>query len=241
MNNVDLYESPKRKRKTPATQRNKDHLSLNNGIRHKTEPQRQMMLEFEDGLNIVAYGSAGSGKSYIACYLALKKLFDGNTSKIVIVRSAVQVRSQGFLPGSLAEKSEVYTIPYKQIINELCDNGSAWDILTKKNMIEFISTSFVRGITLSDCVVIVDEFQNCDWYELSSVVTRAGEDCQIVFCGDTAQGDLFRTREKSGFEQFIKVIDRMPDYFASIKFLPQDIVRSGLVKKFIMVCEDMDV
>jgi phosphate starvation-inducible protein PhoH len=239
--NTDIYDGQKRKRKPSVAQRNKDHLSLNSGIKHKTEPQRQMMLEFEDGYNIVAHGSAGSGKSYVACYLALKKLFDGDTSKIVIVRSAVQVRSQGFLPGSLAEKSEVYTIPYKQIINELCDNGSAWDILTKKNMIEFISTSFVRGITLSDCVVIVDEFQNCDWYELSSVVTRAGEGCQIVFCGDTAQGDLFRTREKSGFMQFMQVIEKMPEYFASIQFLPQDIVRSGLVKKFIMVCEDMDV
>lgn len=240
MNDVDLT---KKKRKAPATApRTKDNLYLSKDVKPLTEAQRQMMFALDQDMSVVAHGSAGTGKSFIACYKALQRLVNKDIEKIVIIRSAVQVRSVGFLPGNVDEKNEVFSIPYRQIINDLFDNGSAWDILTKKGIVQFINTSFVRGITLDNCVVIVDESQSMNWHELHSIVTRAGENCQMIFCGDTKQDDLIVSKyDKSGLDTFMKVINNMPDYFDVIQFYPQDIVRSGLVKKFIMVCEDLNV
>lgn len=155
MNDVDLT---KKKRKAPATApRTKDNLYLSKDVKPLTEAQRQMMFALDQDMSVVAHGSAGTGKSFVACYKALQKLVNKDIEKIVIIRSAVQVRSVGFLPGNVDEKNEVFSIPYRQIINDLFDNGSAWDILTKKGIVQFINTSFVRGITLDNCVVIVDE------------------------------------------------------------------------------------
>lgn len=208
-------------------------------IRPKTEAQRMMMAGYLEGQNVVAYGSAGSGKSFIACYLALKDLQDKEKQKIIIVRSAVPTRDQGFLPGSLEEKSAVYQIPYVNIVNELCQNGAAWEIMTKKGMIEFMTTSYVRGVTLDDAVIIIDEFQNMDPKELESVLTRVGENSQLILCGDTRQSDLERRKQESSFEWLMKVAERMPDWFDMVRFMPCDIVRSGFVKKLIMVTEEL--
>lgn len=208
-------------------------------IQPKTEAQRMMMAGYLEGQNIVAYGSAGSGKSFIACFLALKDLQDKEKRKIIIVRSAVPTRDQGFLPGSLEEKSAVYQIPYVNIINELCQNGAAWETMTKKGMIEFMTTSYVRGVTLDDAVIIIDEFQNMDPKELESVLTRVGENSQLILCGDTRQSDLERKKQESSFKWIMEVAKRMPDWFDMVRFMPCDIVRSGFVKKLIMVTEDL--
>lgn len=208
-------------------------------IQPKTEAQRLMIAGYLEGQNIVAYGSAGSGKSFIACYLALKDLQDKEKRKIIIVRSAVPTRDQGFLPGSLEEKSAVYQIPYVNIINELCQNGAAWEIMTKKGMIEFMTTSYIRGVTLDDAVIIIDEFQNTDPKELESVLTRVGENTQLILCGDTRQSDLERKKQESSFKWIMEVAKRMPDWFDMVRFMPCDIVRSGFVKKLIMVTEEL--
>ena len=197
-----VSREPKTRKATIArvsAKKNGDNLSLVEKVSPKTEGQRQFMFAFEEGMNIVAHGSAGTGKSYVACYLALKTLFAKQVDKIVIVRSAVSTRDMGFLPGSLEEKSDPYKIPYKQIINQLCGNGTAWDILVKKNMIEFITSSYVRGITIENCVMIVDEFQNCNIQECMSVLTRVGENCQVMLLGDTKQTDLNKKKEESCF------------------------------------------
>jgi len=208
-------------------------------IQPKTEAQRMMMAGYLEGQNVVAYGSAGSGKSFIACYLALKDLQEKEKNKIIIVRSAVPTRDQGFLPGSLEEKSAVYQIPYVNIINELCQNGAAWEILTKKETIQFMTTSYVRGITLDDAVIIVDEFQSMTEHELYSLLTRVGENTQVILCGDTKQSDLNKKKEESCFNWMMKVSERMPEWFDPIRFMPCDIVRSEFVKKLIMVTEDL--
>ncbi len=208
-------------------------------INPKTEAQRLMMAGYLEGQNVVAYGSAGSGKSFIACYLALKDLQEKEKEKIIIVRSAVPTRDQGFLPGSLEEKSAVYQIPYVNIINELCQNGAAWEILTKKGTIQFMTTSYVRGITLDDSVIIVDEFQSMTAHELYSLLTRVGENTQVILCGDTKQSDLNKKKEESCFDWMMRVAERMPDWFDPVRFMPSDIVRSEFVKKLIMVTEDL--
>jgi phosphate starvation-inducible PhoH-like protein len=209
-------------------------------IEAKTEGQRDMMEAFDEGLNVVAAGSAGTGKSYIASYLALKKLLSKQVDKIIVVRSAVNIRGQGFLPGTLEEKEMVYTIPYKNIFDDICNSGTAWESLTKKDMVQFISTTYVRGLTLNNCVVIVDEIQNLDASECESILTRLGENCQVILCGDIRQSDLFRKREVSCYPWLISLADKLVDYFEVVEFTSDDIVRSELCKAIIMAIEEIE-
>ena len=232
----DDFVSPKQNRKRKITQ-NKELLKVKT-VSAMTWAQSSMIESYERGSNVVAVGSAGTGKSYIASYLALTSLLNREVGKIVVVRSAVPTRDMGHLPGSLQEKSEVYTIPYRQIFNDLCSNGTAWDILTKKNMVEFITTSYVRGITLENAVVIIDEFQSMTAHELYSVLTRAGKGTRLIVCGDTKQTDLDGRKEKSCYDWFMTVTAKMPKWFEVTNFLQADIVRSDFVKALIMAVED---
>lgn len=206
----------------------------------KTEPQRQMIEAYAAGLNIFAVGSAGTGKTFLALALGLQDLMAGRIKKIIIVRSAVQVRDLGHLPGNLTEKMAEYALPYKCLVNEIMHNDSMWDILTKKNLIVFMSTSFIRGITLDESLVILDESQNLDFEEGNSVCTRLGIGSRLIVCGDTKQSDLQRHREKSGLTKLVSVAEKLPKYFEIINFLPQDIVRSALVKAWIIAEEQVD-
>lgn len=206
----------------------------------KTEPQRQMIEAYASGLNVIAIGSAGTGKTYVALALALQDLMAGRAKKIVIVRSAVQVRDQGFLPGTEAEKMAVYALPYKCMVNEIMHNDSMWEVLTKKNLIVFMSTSFIRGITLEESVIIFDEGQNCDFEESNSLITRLGQGSRLFICGDTKQSDLHRHREKTGLTRTVEIASKISKYFDIVNFLPQDIVRSPLVKAWIMAEELID-
>lgn len=234
--NDEDFVSPKRDRKRKIIH-NKELLTVRH-ITPMTWAQTNMIEGYARGANVVAVGSAGTGKSFIASYLALNSLFTKEVEKIVVVRSAVPTRDMGHLPGTLQEKSEVYTIPYKQIFNDLCENGTAWDILTKKNMVEFITTSYVRGITLENSVVIVDEFQSMTSHELYSVLTRMGKGTRLIICGDTKQTDLDGRKEKSCYDWFMGVAAKMPEWFDTTNFLQQDIVRSDFVKALIMAVED---
>jgi phosphate starvation-inducible protein PhoH len=234
--NEEDFVSPKRERKRKITH-NKELLKVRH-ITPMTWAQGNMIEAYGRGASIVAVGSAGTGKSFIASYLALNSLFGKDVEKIVVVRSAVATRDMGFLPGSLQEKTEVFTIPYRQIFNDLCENGTAWDILTKKGMVEFITTSYVRGITLENAVVIIDEFQSMTAHELYSVLTRLGKGSRLIICGDTKQTDLDGRKEKSCYDWFMKVVEKMPEWFDTTTFLSADIVRSDFVKALIMAVEE---
>lgn len=207
-------------------------------IQPKTFAQEQMMESYARGGHVVAEGSAGTGKSFLASYLALNSLFGKEVNKVVVVRSAVPTRDMGFLPGNVNEKQEVFTVPYKQIFNDLCENGTAWDILTKKQMVEFITTSYVRGITLDNCVIIIDEFQSMTPHEMYSVLTRVGENSRVIVCGDTKQTDLDGRREKSCYDWFMDISRRLPKWFDVVTFFSTDIVRSEFVKDLIITVED---
>ncbi len=235
-NDLEVLHPIKKDRKRKVQQQ-KDLLKLK-VIKPLTFAQEQMIEGYSRGANIVAVGSAGTGKSYIASHLALGSLLSKDVDKIVVVRSAVPTRDMGFLPGSLTEKTEVYTIPYKQIFNQLCDNGTAWDILTKKNMVEFITTSYVRGITLDNAVVIIDEFQSMTAHEMYSVLTRLGQNSRLIICGDTKQSDLDGRKEKSCYDWFMSVTAKMNRWFDVVHFYKQDIVRSEFVKDLIVAVEE---
>ena len=234
--NDDEFFPAKKVRKTKLIH-NKEVLKVRH-IEPITWAQRDMIEGYGRGASIIATGSAGTGKSFLASYLALNSLFNKEASKIVVVRSAVPTRDMGHLPGTLQEKSEVYTIPYKQIFNDLCENGTAWDILQKKNMVEFITTSYVRGITLENSIVIIDEFQSMTAHELYSVLTRAGKGTRLIVCGDTKQTDLDGRKEKSCYDWFMSVVEKMPNWFHHTNFLKEDIVRSDFVKALIMAVEE---
>lgn len=205
-----------------------------------TEGQRQVFFAFKEGLNVVATGSAGTGKTYTATYLALEKLMAKETEKIVFIRSAVNIRTQGHLPGTQAEKEAVYTVPFKNTVNQLLQCGTAWDSLTKNSLIEFTTTTYIRGVTFDNCIVIIDEFQNMDPSEMESVLTRLGENTQLIVCGDTRQNDLNRKRETSCHEWLLKVVHHLPKYFDVVNFTSEDVVRSKLCKAIIKAIESVN-
>ena len=205
-----------------------------------TDNQESLFSDYKKGKNIFAYGAAGTGKTFIVLYNALRDVLDENSpySKIYIVRSLVSTREIGFLPGDHEDKSALYQIPYKNMVKYMFEMPSSADFemlygnLKQQETISFWSTSFIRGTTLDDAIVIVDECQNLNFHELDSIITRVGENSKIHFCGDATQTDLTKTYEKNGILDFMKILEQMPS-FATIEFGVEDIVRSGLCKEYL--------
>lgn len=205
-----------------------------------TVNQEKTFESWEDGQNLLLVGTAGTGKSFLSAYLGMKSVIeDKQSNKLTIVRSVVPTRDMGYLPGSNKEKSKVYEAPYYSIFSELFGRGDAYDYLKNKNMVEFMTTSFVRGITINDSIILVDEFQNMTPGELHSIFTRVGKNCRIIFAGDIKQTDLNGKREESGFKDFFKVINKMRE-FDTVEFTRDDIVRSNIVKSYIIAREDLE-
>ena len=206
-----------------------------------TENQELFFSEWGADKNMFAYGAAGTGKTFIALYLALRDVMDEETpyDKVYIVRSLVSTREIGFLPGTHEDKAELYQIPYKNMVRSMFhmpDQSSfdmLYDNLKGQETISFWSTSFLRGTTLDDAIVIVDECQNLNFHELDSIITRVGQDSKIVFCGDVNQSDLQRTNERNGILDFQRILEGM-DEFSMVEFGISDIVRSGLVKSYLI-------
>ena len=188
---------------------------------------------------IMLTGSAGTGKTFIATYKAIEEVFDKTSSfkRVVIIRSAVQSRDVGFTPGSLEEKMSLYEQPYMQICHTLFNRRDAYENLKEAGKVEFMSTSFIRGMSFDDSIILVDECQNTNWEELSTIMTRVGYRSKIIFCGDYRQTDLYRNRnDKSGLYKFHEVAKTMQS-FTSVEFTPEDIVRSSLVKDFLIAVD----
>lgn len=213
-------------------------------IEPMTKNQRNLFQHYVDGQNILAIGSAGTGKTYISLYLALKDVMDRNEYKeVIIIRSSVQSREQGHMPGNDKEKMSHFEAPYIDIVNDLFERGDAYDIMKQKRMIRFMSTSFIRGLTFDNALIIVDECQNMRLDELRTIITRVGEGSRIIFCGDTKQDDLECSKNRmdvSGLRKFKMVLDKM-SCFSTIQFNVDDIVRSGLVKQFIIAEEELEL
>lgn len=211
-----------------------------NLVLQEIEPLTQnQLLAFESTKNLVLHGVAGTGKTFISCYLAFDDMTKNLYQHTILIRSAVSTREMGFLPGTDKEKAAVYEEPYKDICIELFQRGDAYELLKKQNLVQFMTTSFIRGITLRNAVIIIDECQNMSFHELDSIITRIGEGCRVIFCGDFKQTDFTeRSRERSGLPDFLRVLKAM-DEFDMIDFTVKDIVRSNFVKKYIMAKEDL--
>ena len=206
-----------------------------------TNNQKMLFDFYAQQKHIVAYGVAGTGKTFITLYNALIDVLNENTpyERVYIVRSLVSTREIGFLPGDHEDKSTLYQIPYKNMVKYMFQMPSDADFemlygnLKSQETIKFWSTSFLRGTTLDNAIVIVDEFQNLNFHELDSIITRVGENSKICFCGDASQTDLVKTNDKNGIVDFMGILRKMVS-FGIIEFDVNDIVRSGLVKEYIV-------
>ena len=227
------------------TQKNEDTLRLNfklKQIEPLTENQRITFEKYNIGKNLLLHGIAGTGKSFLSIYLALQTILSESDryKKLVIVRSVVPTRDMGFLPGNNKEKTKVYEAPYYAICSELFERGDAYEYLKSKNIIDFISTSFIRGITLNNCIIVVDEIANMTLHELDSVITRVGKNCRVIFCGDFRQSDFSKEHEKNGLIDFMKILNRMKS-FEYVDFTENDIVRSSMVKEYIIAKDRLKI
>jgi len=245
----------KRPKKTPRGQRrvhnienSGQNIAVKSALKIKefhplTDNQALVFDAYDDGRHLFLHGYAGTGKSFLALYLSLQEILDGDSeyNKVIIIRSTVSSRDQGFLPGKPAEKAEMYELPYHQICNELFGRGDAYIVLKNKGLIQFESTSFLRGLTLSNAIVIFDEAQNASAGELNTAMTRIGHDSKMIFCGDIRQNDLVnsKSKEKSGVSDFMKVIKRL-NLFTFIEFGIPDIVRSNLVRDYIIARAELE-
>ena len=211
-------------------------------IQPLTPTQSDLFQAYKEGYNLAAIGTAGTGKTMCAMYLALGDVLQKQGyNQVIVIRSAVQTREQGFMPGSKAQKEAVFEAPYQDIVNDLFGRGDAYQILKQKQMMKFMTSSFVRGLTFDNSIIIVDECQSMTYHELDTIITRVGESSKIVFCGDTKQDDLVISRNRadvSGLSEFLRVLNKV-ESFETIQFTPDDIVRSGLVKEYILAKEQL--
>lgn len=235
MNQKKISRKERRKLKQ---QSNGNQSKLNfelNDIQPLTDNQKLTFQSFHQEKNLMLHGLPGTGKSFLALYLSIKQVLNdiSNYKKVVIVRSVVPTRDMGFLPGNNKEKTRVYEAPYYAICTELFNRSDSYEYLKSKGIIEFISTSFIRGITLNDCIIIVDEMQNATLHELDSVITRIGKNCKIIFCGDLRQSDFTKEYDRNGLNHFMKIIQKMKN-FQFVDFQESDIVRSALVRDYII-------
>jgi predicted ribonuclease YlaK len=207
-----------------------------------SENQEKIFKAWDEGKHLFIYGCAGTGKTFTALYKALYDSLSATPSyeRVYLVRSLVATREIGFLPGDHEDKSSLYQIPYKNMVKYMFEMGNDQDFdmlygqLKAQESIKFWSTSFLRGITLDNSVIIIDEMQNLNFHELDSIITRVGENSRIVFCGDAMQTDLIKDREKNGIHDFMRILEMMPDDFAMIEMGIDDICRSGLVRNYLL-------
>ena len=226
------------------------HQPISNGLKVKldhlrtfdplTENQAKFFEMYRGGGYFIGlFGSPGVGKTFLAMYRAIEEVLakDNPFKQLVVVRSLVQLREIGHLPGNLEEKQEIYELPYKEICGTLFGRPDAWDRLKEQGHARFISTTAIRGISIDDSIIIVDEIQNCNWSEINTIVSRVGHRSKIIFCGDFKQTDLIKSnKDTSAFHDFRKVATSMAA-FQEVYFTPNDIVRSSLVRDWIIACE----
>lgn len=243
----------KQQQKQAMSRSEKRRLPINGDMLTEVSPltpnQERIFKAWKEGKHMFISGCAGTGKTFTALYNALTDTLkdDPTYDQIYIVRSLVATRDLGFLPGDLEDKTSMWQIPYKNMVKYMFELGSDEEFemlysgLRAQKTIEFMSTSFLRGTTLDDSVVIVDEMQNLNFHELDSIITRIGENTRIIFCGDGKQSDLRRADEKGGIHDFMRILERMPDDFEMIEMTTDDIVRSGLVRNYLVTKDAMGI
>ena len=210
-------------------------------IKPVTDSQKLVFESWKKGMNQFLFGCAGTGKTFISLYLALQEVLKNETpyDKVIVVRSLIPTREIGFLPGDEEDKAALYQVPYANMVqfmfqqpNEQAFN-MLYDKLKQQGSLYFLSTSFLRGLTFDNSIIIVDECQNLNFHELDTIITRVGQDSKIVFCGDFGQSDLSKTNERNGLHDFLRILKEMEE-FNCVEFDIGDIVRSGFVRSYLI-------
>lgn len=238
----EIYEQDQKARQQGASKKNFTLHDLKT-IYPKNETQRIAVESYFSGTNLALIGSAGTGKTLLGMYLGLSDVLsdDMRYKKIVIVRSAVPTRDQGFLAGDLTEKELVYQQPYIQICDSLFDYSKSYENLVKSKYIEFITTSYIRGTTFDDSIILFDEAQSANLHEISTVITRMGKNSKLIICGDHVQSDLIKSKyDVSGLFEFVRIAQNMEEVDI-VKFSPNDIVRSGIVRSYLIEKEKLGI
>jgi predicted ribonuclease YlaK len=210
-------------------------------IKPVTDSQKQVFDTWKEGKNQFLFGCAGTGKTFISVYLALQDVLKNDTpfDKVVVVRSLIPTREIGFLPGDEEDKAALYQVPYSNMMQFMFEQPNEqafsmlYDRLKAQGSFYFLSTSFLRGLTFDNSIIIVDECQNLNFHELDTIITRVGQDSKIVFCGDFGQSDLTRTNERNGLMNFLQILQEMKE-FNCVEFDIGDIVRSGFVRNYLI-------
>ena len=206
-----------------------------------TDTQKEVFKSWKEGKNQFLCGCAGTGKTFVSMYLAFEEVLRNETpyDKVIIVRSLIPTREIGFLPGDEEDKAALYQVPYANMAqfmfkqpNEQAFN-ILYDRLKAQGSFYFLSTSFLRGLTFDNSIIIVDECQNLNFHELDTIITRVGQDSKISFCGDFMQSDLTKRNEKDGLHDFVKILEEMDEFNIS-EFSIGDIVRSGFVRSYLI-------
>jgi predicted ribonuclease YlaK len=231
-NNIDaINRGPQKKKWTKHDLRN---------VQPLTENQQAMFRQYYQGDQLCVYGSAGTGKSFLSLYLAMCDIIDPNRpqNRLILIRSAVPTRDLGFMPGTYEEKTRMYEVAYVDLFAELFNRVSTYDDLKTAGLVRFMTTSYLRGLTWDNSIIVVDECQDMTYHELNTVMTRVGRNSRVLFAGDHAQNDLHSKKngDRSGIERFLRTIKLMPE-FTTVQFGPQDIVRSDLVRSWIIASE----
>ena len=206
-----------------------------------TDSQKEVFETWKDGKNQFLFGCAGTGKTFISLYLALQQVLNNETpyDKVIVVRSLIPTREIGFLPGDEEDKAALYQVPYSNMMQFMFEqpNEQAFSMLYERlkqqGSFYFLSTSFLRGLTFDNSIIIVDECQNLNFHELDTIVTRVGQDSKIFFCGDFGQSDLTKLNERNGLMDFLQILQEL-DEFNCTEFNIGDIVRSGFVRNYLI-------
>jgi len=212
-----------------------------NQIKPVTDSQKLVFDTWKQGQNQFLFGCAGTGKTFVSLYLALSEVLRNETpyDKVIMVRSLIPTREIGFLPGDEEDKAALYQVPYSNMMQFMFEQPNEQAFETLYNRIKaqgsyyFLSTSFLRGLTFDNSIIIVDECQNLNFHELDTIITRVGQDSKIIFCGDFSQSDLTRTNERNGLMDFLQILQEMEE-FNCIEFNIGDIVRSGFVRNYLI-------
>ena len=210
-------------------------------IKPITDNQKDVFTTWKSGKNQFLFGAAGTGKTFVSLYLALQDVLDLKKpyDKVILVRSLIPTREIGFLPGDEEDKSALYQVPYQNMVRFMFEMPNEqsfnmlYDKLKSQGTLFFLSTSFLRGLTFDNAIILVDECQNLNFHELDTIITRVGQDSKILFCGDFDQTDLQKTNEKNGLHNFLRILQEM-DEFNCTEFTVGDIVRSGFVRSYLI-------
>ena len=210
-------------------------------IKSITDNQKLVFDSWKKGKNQFLFGAAGTGKTFISLYLALQSVMDLKKpyDKVVLVRSLIPTREIGFLPGDEEDKAALYQVPYRNMVQFMFEMqneqefNNLYDKLKGQGTLYFLSTSFLRGLTFDNAVIIVDECQNMNFHELDTIITRVGQDSRIIFCGDFDQTDLVKQNERNGLHDFLRILEEMEE-FHCLEFTIGDIVRSGFVRNYLI-------